>query len=239
MYEHDDSGWQALNEPMPMVHFAAVNGGRCYAVGADNSLWEYTPPTLATIQITLRGHTVTITIPVGGWSQLWAANAVWSLDAVTQKSGVDAVFAVGGDGRLEKYEQGNWQFLASGGTFNSFSAGLDEYGRAAVWVVSANGDLERWTAGGAGGHYNPWHVFVANGDPLLTISATTGGQVFGLENGFGVFKVDYQNPTGPRVGHTIDNVTAISAIGVDDVFAMTADGHLYEHIPGGDWVQYA
>ena len=62
------------------------------------------------------------------WTELWGANAVWALDAVTQSAdGLDVVFALGGDGRLEEFIPSitRWQKLADGGTFNGFSAGLD------------------------------------------------------------------------------------------------------------------
>src|SRR3989442_129462 len=41
MQEFTDAGWDTLNEPRPMQHFAAVSGGRLYAVADDNSLWEF------------------------------------------------------------------------------------------------------------------------------------------------------------------------------------------------------
>jgi hypothetical protein len=75
------------------------------------------------------------------------------VDAVTQTSnGFDMVFAIGGDGRLEKYvpSSNTWYFLAAGTTFGSFSAGLDTDGYADVFMISSSGDLEvaaTWNGG--------------------------------------------------------------------------------------------
>jgi len=242
MYEHDAAGWHKLNEPITMLNFAAVKGGRCYSIGYDNSLWEYTPAFTTTTYY--RNIPMKVTIPAR-WSELWGANAVWAIDAVTQQSGIDAVFCEGGDGRLEMYSQGNWQLLASGDAngnpvFNSFSAGLNLNGYATVWMVT-NGN---WSGDQDG---NPslavwdslWTRVIANEDPLLTISATTNGQLFDLHPEGVMFEVSQYtlNGTGVPGSQGIGTIMDISAAGSNDVFVVTAGGYLKEHTAAG-WFSY-
>jgi hypothetical protein len=237
MYEHDDSGWHWLNEPIPMLQFAAVKGGRCYAEANDNSLWEYTLPHTVTQYITWQGHVIPMTVTVGGWQKLWAANAVWNVDAVTQNSGSDMVFAVGGDRRLENFnpQTGAWQVLSDGSTWRTFSAGLDVNGNADVWMMTDDGSLERWTSGSktAGGG---WRTFISIDPPdVVGLTATSNGQVFmfqyyGTSSGpvYSIVKFDDQNAAGTIISHSND--AGMVAAGADDIFILTTDGHLEEHI---------
>src|SRR5262249_15538966 len=109
--------------PETMIEFAAVKGDRVYAVGADNAMWEWSPP-----------RTIGF-FHFGGWQQLSGPGTVKYLDAVTQTSGYDAVFAIRQDGSLQKFSQGSWQWLAVPNYFvnsyYSFSAGLDTNGTVA------------------------------------------------------------------------------------------------------------
>jgi hypothetical protein len=240
LFEHDPAGWHKLNEPITMLNFAAVKGGRCYSIGSDHSLWEYTPSFTTTIYY--RNIPLKYTVPAR-WTELWGANAVWGIDAVTQKSGIDAVFCEGGDGRLEMYSQGNWQMLAAGDAngnpvFNSFSAGLDLNGYANVWMVT-NGN---WSGDHDG---NPslavWDsVWTSKqDDPLLTISATTDGQVFVLHPEGALFEVSEYTMDGPLVpgSQGIGTITDIAAAGSNDAFVVTAGGYLKEHTTAG-WFSY-
>lgn len=237
---------QHLNEPKPMYEFAAVSGGRCYAVATDHSLWEYTIPYTVTGHIYISGHLTTVNTTVGGWQQLWGANAVWALDAVTQKSGVDAVFVTGGDGRLEEFTQSTWSTLYAGHNpdddqaLYQFSAGLESNGNADVFMLTWGGDLDQWVTGG-------WRTVAQDYPPVdsgwLTssynsISATSNGQVFVLSTTTGIFG-DFQtlvefNPDLSTVAvianfdHVAINNQNFSAAGADDVFWI-ADGHLQEY----------
>jgi hypothetical protein len=165
----DGKGWQDLGQPMPMAgSFAAVDGGRAYFEGADASLWEYSPIVRTTgYYRDLHGILHPITSVTGGWQELWGPNAVFALDAVTERpsgvnTGRDVVFAMGGDGRLEAFTKGGWggtgsnqwltilpgdgagnpqfaQNLAAPDNHlqNLFSAGLDTLGKAEVYWVSS------------------------------------------------------------------------------------------------------
>src|SRR5262249_23368817 len=245
MYEHDDAGWHWLNEPIPMLQFAAVKGGRCYAEGNDNSLWEYTPPTTVTYYINWGGRQVPVTTTIGGWQKLWAANAVWNVDAVTQSSGKDMVFAVGGDRRLERFDPqfSDWQTLAAGSTWRCFSAGLDGNGNANVWMITNSGDLDRWTNGPNGTGYWQYFLNLSGVSDVVGVSATTNGQVFvfqysggGVGDDYIVSKFDTEHPTGRIISYS--NNAGMVAAGFNDLFVMTTDGHLQEYVGDNVWRQW-
>jgi hypothetical protein len=168
----DGSGWHDLGQPRPMAAFAAVDGGRAYFQGTDNSLWEYSPEVrprdletgLRNIDVDgLPGGSAGPTL-ASGWRELWGANAVFGLDAITERprgvnTGRDVVFALGGDGRLEAYTQGGWGgpadqwnvIMAGDGAGHArfslatgFSAGLDIVGRAEVYWAQAKIEVWRW-----------------------------------------------------------------------------------------------
>jgi hypothetical protein len=244
MQEFADGVWQNLNQPRPMLHFAAASGGRMYAVADDNSLWEFDQAHTVTFSFYFQGRQITGTHLVPStWTEKWGPNAVWALDAVTQTSnGFDMVFAIGGDGRLEKYVPSSnmWFFLAAGGTFGSFSAGLDTDGFADVFMVSNDGYLERWTT--LSGTFATVDHF---DNPLdVNISATTNGEVFVMFSGnfdgtIRVGEYDRQNNLISIALPPHDNITAISAAGPNDIFVMTPDGSLQEHatsVPTGSWL---
>jgi hypothetical protein len=201
----DGGTWTDLNQPMAMQQFAAVDGGRAYFVGSDHSLWEFSPVVRTQIHWSLGGHSGTGWIVSGGWQELWGANAVWALDAVTERpngvnSGRDVVFAIGGDKRLEAFTQGGWYGNSSnqwhqitGGSsngspvVNSFSAGLDMKGNAEVYYIWPDGSLDRFDASpdtkdGVGGTFgvlttgSPSAAIMV--DPYATLRATLHGSFF-------------------------------------------------------------
>jgi hypothetical protein len=244
--EFDGGVWSDLGQPMTMQSFAAVDGGRAYFVGGDNSLWEYTPVYRVPVyyrglngQLYVGGYRI-----YGGWQELWGANAVWALDAVTERpqgvnSGRDVVFAVGGDGRLEAYTQGGWfgtsnQWLtlvggSSDGTraYNSFSAGLDAQGISEVYYVSTSGTLFRRDMATAS--VVTGLLIVKDGvDPFSTIRATTNGRVIlsdqvtseYTDQGFEYFSPIFYFPGG---------INDLAAANPSTCFAIGSDGHhLYE-----------
>ena len=238
MQEFDAGSWQNLNQPRPMLSFAAVNGGRMYAVANDNSLWEFAQAHNVTYTVYLMGQPRTFTVLVPAqWTELWGANAVWALDAVTQTSNsFDMVFAIGGDGRLEKYvpSSNTWYLLAAGNTFSSFSAGLDTDGYADVFMVSNSGYLERWTT--LSGVFATVDHF---DNPLdVNISASSSGGVFCMFSGnfdgtIRIAEYDRQNHLISFVLPPHDNITAMSVDGPNDVYVITSDGSLQEHPTSG------
>jgi hypothetical protein len=219
MWEFNSSGWRNLNAPEFMKEFAAVKGDRVYAVGADNAMWEWSPPIWFG-----RFH-------FGGWSQLSGPGTVQFLDAVTQTSGTDAVFAIRQDGSLQKFSQGSWQWLAVPNYFTvgywSLSAGLDQNGNADVFGLSRSNDqLWRWTSS------TGWSALGSAGQAWW-ISATTSGQVDFIGMDSHLYKFD-----GSGFLHTLstsDNYSEISGAADNDVYAVDWSRFLVERGGGGVW----
>jgi hypothetical protein len=244
-YYTDATGWQNTNAPIGMTNFAAVSGGRLYAVGSNHALWEYTVPHQETRPVfNLNTHQeYWVTVTVGGWSQLTAANQVYSVDAVTQVSGVDGVFVEGYYGssatnRLEVYSLGALTYLGGGGDVQlGYSAGLDVYGNAEVWYQLTQNDgvqnygFSSWTAA-AGVHT---YLYLNKAPRTPTLSATGSGQCY-------FFQPDYYNPdtslpgalkiydpltTDTLVVVALQSNAQISAAGAGNVFYIS-NGYLAE-----------
>jgi hypothetical protein len=225
MWEHNSSGWHNLFAPETMTEFAAVKGDRVYAVGADRAMWEYSPPIYFG-----KFH-------FGGWQRLSGPGTVQYLDAVTQTSGIDSVFAIRQDGSLQKYSQGNWQWLATPNYFSvassTFSAGLDTSGNADFFGLSAsNGQLWRFT------NASGWKA-LGGAHTAYWISATTNGQVaFVNRNDFSLQKFD-----GNGGLHTLSAVGQkyweVSGAADNDVYADTFGDSLQERSAGGVFITWA
>ena len=182
MWEFNSNGWQNLYAPETMTEFAAVNGDRVYAVGADNALWEHSP----LHWVNQGGHWHL----VGGWNQMAPPApgvGVQYLDAVTQTADQsDAVVAVCTDGTLWLHRNAGWRLLAWEPNYfqqTSISAGLDVWGRAAVYGLSNDDGFDppdqlwRWTVSD-----QSWTPLGTAGT-IWQISATNGGQVWFLTTG--------------------------------------------------------
>jgi hypothetical protein len=229
MWEFNSQVFQDLNAPEKMTGFAAVKGDRLYAVGADNAMWEYSPPYIWFF----RGHI----IRGGGWVELSGPGTVQFLDAVTQSSGVDAVFAIRQDGSLQEYSQGSWQWRAVPNYFTvgywSFSAGLDTNGNADFFGLSNyNDQLWRWTSAGG------W-ASLGSPDTAWWISATTNGQVDYIGFDGSLHKFD---SSGTR--HDMPNgnltFTELSGAASNDLYVVTADwsSTLMERGGGNQWTTW-
>ena len=252
----DNGAWSDLGQPMAMNSFAAVDGGRAYFVGSDHSLWEFSPVVRTPIYWSLGGQVHTGYIVSGGWPELWAANAVWALDAVTERpngvnSGRDVVFAIGGDHRLEAFTEGGWfgnssnkwQQLTGGSSngspvVNSFSAGLDIQGNAEVYYIWPDGALDRFDAGpqttGVGGFFG----VKGSVDPYATLRATLDGSFFvsDAQQGFLEYEERGNNNYAvygsfPGAGSTID----LAAADTNNFFYISSDGHHLEEMSNGNF----
>jgi hypothetical protein len=172
------------------------------------------------------------TVTIGGWYQCSGTNTVSRVDAVTQSSGIDAVFAEGcfagsGNGRLELYSQGAWTYIAGGGNLQlSFSAGLDTQGNAEVWFqVSENDGVTGFTFGSwtrAAGE----HTYL-NGNDIpagVTLSATGAGECYYFQSGVDLSKGGpatlgvYGPQTDDSFLVALADNTQISAAGPADVY---------------------
>jgi hypothetical protein len=212
------SGWQRLNEPERMTEFAAVKGDRAYAVGADRALYEYSPP------FTLFGH------HFGGWQRLDGPGSVQSIDAVTDKAGRDAVFAIRGDNTFQERFNGSWQFLSGANTIKrGFSAGTDLNGNADVFGIDGVNQLFRHTTSG-------W-TKLGLPNTVRTISATDAGQVDFITTGGKLEKFD-----GSGNLHVLDTVSSyleVSAAASNDVYVTIWNFSGWERTGGGVWNQWS
>jgi hypothetical protein len=71
------TGWKQVLGSHQVKSFAAVNGGRAFAIFSDGTLHQYQN--------------------AAGWSQLPASGTVQSIDAITDKFGHDTVYVLNGD----------------------------------------------------------------------------------------------------------------------------------------------
>jgi hypothetical protein len=214
MLEFNSQGVQAIAVPpgVQVKEFAAVHGDRVYMVGTDGSLWQLSP---------VINHN-------GGSILIAPAGSAQFVDAVTQISGVDALFVVRGNGQLQECVNGVFTGLA-GGDFipgpnffrlNQISAGLDAFGDADVSALSTGtnfGELWRWT-GTAG-----W-IEEGAANQFIGISSTTNGTVFCVTASGSLGKFDAQN-NFHKVGSNAFEVAAASS---NDAYFASFDQSLWE-----------
>ena len=170
----------------------------------------------------------------GAWLELTSNNEISSVDAVTQSSGRDVVFAEGvfdnsPDGMLFVYSQGALNYIAGGGNVQvTYSAGLDSQGNAEVWFELSESDgiaflsTNSWTAAGG---VQQWENDQGNFAPGI-LSATGGSECYVL------FPADPSHNIPAQVflwspqsqGNqvlTLGNNAQISAAGPGDVFYIS------------------
>jgi hypothetical protein len=218
VYEWTAGGWSRLYEPERMTEFAAVKGGRLYAVGADKALWEYSPPfSLGFFHF-------------GGWQRLDGPGSVQSIDAVTDLSGRDAVFAIRGDNTFQERFNGSWLKLSGAYTIQrGFSAGTDLAGNADVFGLDGTNQLFRHTTTG-------WtKLGVPN--TVRTISATDAGQVDFITTGGKLEKFDGLG--GLHVLDTVSSYLEVSAAASNDVYVTIWNNSGWERTAGGVWNQWS
>jgi hypothetical protein len=213
--------WKQLRGANVVKSYAAGDGGRCYAIMYDNTLDEFD------------GF---------NWIRINNSGFVSQLDAVTDTSGRDSVFALGTDNSLWEYDQINpgGQFLANRLTngshafsvVTSFSAGTDGLGNAEVFAnfhssIGAN-TLYRNDHASSGG----WS-FVMNESGRQTFSATDNGCVWIAAPNGGISELDQYNHTVVSEGSFIGAVD-ISAATSNDVYIVSSGHSISEfyYVPG-------
>jgi hypothetical protein len=94
-----DFRWVKLQTPgnIQVESFAAVDGGRVYAIFQDGSLNVFTPITVNSAPGPDLVLSSPVTQPFGIWEHVYGAGSVTALDAVTDKRGHDAVFVENSD----------------------------------------------------------------------------------------------------------------------------------------------
>jgi hypothetical protein len=99
-WDLSEHGWVKLQTPgnLQVETFAAVDGGRVYAIFQDGSLNVFTPTGVSNsapapyLVLPSPG-----TQPFGTWEHVYGAGSVTALDAVTDKYGYDAVYVENAD----------------------------------------------------------------------------------------------------------------------------------------------
>lgn len=121
LYEYDpQAGWFALGAANSILSMSGTSQGRVAVVTADHSIFEYDP------------HF--------GWLRLTSAGFADSVQAVTQSSGLLALFVMTPGNVLYEYQQnGAWTGLGRG--IGSYSAGTDAQGNANVFVLTSSTDV--------------------------------------------------------------------------------------------------
>jgi hypothetical protein len=98
-WDLSEHGWVKLQTPgnIQVESFAAVDGGRVYAIFQDGSLNVFTPVTVNSAPAPNLVLSSPVTQPFGTWEHVYGAGSVTALDAVTDKRGHDAVFVENSD----------------------------------------------------------------------------------------------------------------------------------------------
>jgi hypothetical protein len=240
-----DSGgaWHDTLAPRSFRDFAAVKGGRLYAVGTDDSLWKYDSAySHRVIVIGPTGpHSVIVQVP-GKWTELQGPSSMNDLDAVTEANGFDVVFGRDAHFTLSEFIPGVTSHPLSIANFsvNAYSAGLDVNGYADVFAVAPQSSgpalLEVW-------HPNSW-IQLAGVDQFTQLAATGNGEAFFAAPGSGsggigyLYEFDPVHGVEPVPSAPINSSPAqIAAAGPDDLFEVGTDGAVAEfapHRPGGN-----
>jgi hypothetical protein len=232
-----DSGgtWQDTLAPRSFRDFAAVKGGRLYAVGTDDSLWKY--QSAYSYRVTIGGplgpHQIIVKVP-GTWSELLGANSMNDLDAVTEANGVDVVVGRDVNFHLSEFIPGTTTHLLPLATFfvNTYSVGLDTLGYANVFAVAQTdddtADLRVWHPGG---WTTVWGVY-----PFSAVTATSNGEAFFTSSSpiGGWYLWQYDPVNGPRPmapAPTNGNLGQIAAAGPEDLFEIDTQGAVAEYAP--------
>jgi hypothetical protein len=209
-WEYNSSGWHEILGPGYVNSFAAVKGDRVYFQNYDNSLWEYNSS--------------------AGFHQLAGPNSVLSIDAVTDNSGRDAVFALLGDHTFGEFYNGSYSQLSRANIIQAgFSAGLDKNGNADVYSLASDNTFREYNS------YLGWRI-LGDAGTVRSFSATSNETVDAIASDGTLIKFDQ---TGTRT--VLDNgvFTEVSAARDDDVYTAFSDNSGWERTGGGQWNKFA
>jgi len=210
----NEGDWTKISLPHgdKVESFAAVDGGRVYAIFQDSTLHEFDG---------------------SSWSTVPGSGKVNALDAVTDNFHRDTIFTNNADGTFgEFFDSGfdGYYQLASAihvGRYtlpgvDSFSAGTDLNGYADVYAELAFGNFEVNDAAS-------WR-YVAPSYTINEFSATNNGQVWFTASNNSLNKYDAFGNL-----HNVSNQSyvSISAAASNDVYMVMADHSLWERTAGG------
>jgi len=219
-WQWNEGDWTKISLPRgdKVQSFAAVDGGRVYAIFQDNTLHEFD------------GF---------NWLTVPGSGKVTALDAVTDAFHRDTIFTSNADGSFgEFFDSGNGGYyqLASATHFKrftfpavtSFSAGTDLNGYADVYA-KLNSVLSY-----GGGSFEvedaaTWH-YLAPSSSVNEFSATNLGQCWFIASNNSLDKYDAFGNL-----HDVSNQSyvSLSAAASNDVYMVMADHSLWERTAGG------
>jgi hypothetical protein len=211
-WRFNEGNWTKMLGPNQVKSFAAVDGGRVYAIFQDNTLHEFNG---------------------SSWLQVPGSGTVKALDAVTDTGNCDTVFVLSMDGSFWDFSQ-----FKPGSTFltdklaNSsmisrivnFSAGTDSIGRADVYAtfLSPFQAKESLYKIGVGGSVNGW-TFVADASNIRQFSATDHGAVWVNTSDGSLYEYDTFGHIQNKLGESVFALS-LSAASSTDVYFVDA-GH--------------
>ncbi len=217
LWQSGAAGWQMLSPAGSVLSISAVTDSAghddVYAISADNHLWEHTP---------------------GGWSLL-SAGSFQQIAAATNKSGSAVVFAVLSDGSLWENSSlftDGWAMLSPAGSVLSISAVADATGNDDVFAVTAGRTLWEHTPKG-------WTQLSAGSFQSVSAGRNGAGQavVYGLLTDASLWEYNpaFTNAGGWQNLSPSGSILSASAAGPDQVFAITADHHLWQYTLASGW----
>jgi hypothetical protein len=217
-WEFQEGKWTRLRGSNVVKTYAAVDGGRAYAVLFDNTLQKYD------------GHT---------WTRVPGSllSSTSKVEAVTDKSGRDSVFAQALNGDLWEYDQllpGSSVYLSNQltrGFFNrvlDYSAGTDALGNAEVYASFRNALGQRSLQKNNHGSLFGWQ-FVMNGSGFKSFSATDSGAAWIAAPSGAVYEVDQFAHPGNLLGPAAA-ASYVSAASSTDVYFVSNDHTISEWV---------
>jgi hypothetical protein len=218
--EYSQAGLVELSPAGTILAISAASDGpgkqAVFVITSDGHLWEHSPD-----------------IP-GGWA-LISSGSFQSISAATNSAGSPVAFGVLADNSLWEYSSlftnsGHWQLLSPGGTVLSTSAGTDAGGQDTVFAITADRNLWRHTSAG-------W-ALLSSGS-FQSVSAGQGGDGTGVafavltDRSLWEYSGAFSNPGHWQVLSPAGTVLSVAAAGREEAFAITSDGHLWDHTPAG------
>lgn len=190
-----------------------------FTVGADHSLWLHQDAT--------------------GWTRIGGAGTILDISAAADRvigpgnQTRPVVFVVTTSHGLARWDAANgWSVIGGANTIRTISAGRDTNQRAAVFVITAAGDLTEYRSTGwvapFGARGTIASISASSNDRVYVV--TTAGQVMAHDNTFGWFA---ESGTGFALSiDTVDNGN-----GQVTIFAVTATHSLFRHDDATGWLQ--
>jgi hypothetical protein len=208
-------GLQLLSPAGTILSISAVTDGAgnadVYAVTSDHHLWEHTPTS---------------------WLYL-SAGSFQQLSAATNSAGNAVIFAVLTDHSLWEnsslFPGDHWGLLSPGGTILSISAVTDSAGHDDVYAITSDSHLWEHTPIGwaflSGDYFHQISAGLNGASQAIVFGVGTDDSLLEYNPAFAGNHLQLLSPAG--------TILSVSAGAADQVFAVTADNHLWAHSAAG------